>query len=293
MTATTVPDRARPLAGVTAGAAMHPGVLTIAFDAPLTAVARIMVAHGVHAVLVRPADPRELGWPSQVLTDRDLVRWVADGEPPAVAAADAASDRAGLLALDAPLDRAAQLMTELAEPHVLVADNHSRFPDGVLSSFDLAAVVGGHGPSVARLVRIGPARPASSKRGFDRVAIRDAMHSGVITCRPDTPVADVAASLAAHRVHCVVVVGVDAGRLVWKTVDTMDVVRATRRWDPALTAADIARHDPVALDENETMLVAARAMAERSVDHAVAVDATGHPTGVVSSLDVAGVCAVA
>ena len=102
---------------------------------------------------------------------------------------------------------------------------------------------------------------------------------------------DVAASMADHRVHCVVVAGVESNRLVWKTVDTMDVVRAARPWDGARTAGEIARHAPLAIDENDTMLSAAQAMAEQRVSHIVAVDGTGSPTGVVSSLDIAAVCA--
>ena len=291
MTTIRSTDIANPFAAVTAGVTMHPGVLSVPSTASMQDVARTMVAQGVHAVLVRPDDPRVLGWPSRVVTDRDIVKWAVAGEPDRVRAVDAASEPAGLVLLDWTLQRAAQLMVDLAETHVLVAARESHLPDGVLSSFDLTAIAAGRDPRIARMVHIGPARPARSERRLDHILVRDAMHSGVIACSPAASIVDVAASMADHRVHCVVVAGVDGDRLVWKTVDTMDVVKATRPWDPSRPAAEIARHEPIAVDEDETMLAAAQVMAEERVGHIVAVDASGAPSGVVSSLDVAAICA--
>src|SRR5688500_4107472 len=125
MTVTSAPAHASPLTHVTAGSAMHPGVITVASNASMEFVARTMTAHGGHAVLVRPNDPRELGWPSRVVTDRDVIRWAVDGAPSHASAGDAASERAGLVLLDWPLERAAQLMRDLGEGHLLVADKHS------------------------------------------------------------------------------------------------------------------------------------------------------------------------
>jgi CBS domain-containing protein len=291
MTTTSSTDLAGPLAAVSAGAAMHPGVLTVAPTASMDSVARTMVAQAVHAVLVRPDDPRRLGWPSRVVTDRDVVGWAVAGGSPNITAVDAASEPAGVLGPDQPLVDAARIMVELGETHVLVAHRASRLPEGVLSSFDLTAVVGGREPRAAGLVRPGPARPARSERSLDRIAARDAMHGGVIACAPDTSLTDVAASMADHRVHCVVVAGVRNERLVWKTIDTMDIARAALRWDPSLTAADVARDIPVAIDDADTMLDAARAMVEAPAAHVIVVDRAGAPAGVVSSLDVATVCA--
>src|SRR5688572_6927052 len=103
MTVTEPSRTASVLTTVTAGEAMHPGVLTVGPQASLRSVARVMVAHGVHAVLVRPSDERELGWPSRVVTDLSVVRWAAAGAAPATAAT-AAFDPIGLLLVDQPLD---------------------------------------------------------------------------------------------------------------------------------------------------------------------------------------------
>jgi CBS domain-containing protein len=270
---------------------MHPGVLTVAASASMADVARTMVVHGVHAVLVRPNDPRLVGWPSQVVTDRDLLRWVAVGEPPTTAA-DVASGPAALVGTEWRLERTARLMADLDEPHVLVASPRSPLPDGVLSSFDIAAVVGGRVPRAARLVRPAPARPALSERRLERVKVRAAMHHGVVGCAPGTSLTDVAAALADHRVHCVVVAGVDRAHPVWRVVDTMDVVCAASRWRPQLAAEDLRGEPPVTIDERATLRAAAELMDERGLSHLVVIDKAGAPTGVVSSIDVAAVCAI-
>lgn len=279
-----------PLAAVTAGEAMRPGVLTVAAGAPLDDVARRMVSAGVHAVLVRPGDPRALGWPSHLVTDLDVVRWMASGTPAGGCALTAASVPVGVLAPDETLDAAARVMDELGRTHVLVAGRRSILPEGVLSSFDLVAVLGGREPRLARLARPGPARPALVGRRLDRVVVADVMHDGVIACTADASLPAVAAALADYRIHCVAVVGDHLGPFSG-FVDTLAVVRAARGTDARRTAGDLAARDPLAVDERAMVLDAARLMAEHRVAHLLVTGGTGEPTGVVSSLDLASACA--
>ena len=61
--------------------------------------------------------------------------------------------------------------------------------------------------------------------------VSDAMHPGVVSCRPETTLAEVAGLMAEHAVHCVVVDGImrDAAggdRLVWAVASDLDVARA-------------------------------------------------------------------
>ena len=257
-----------PLAAVAAGAAMRPGVLTVAASAPIDAIAATMVAHGVHAVAVRPDERLLLGWPSRVVSDRDVVAWVAGGCDASVRAADLARRTLGLVLDDETLEAAAAVMTQLAEEHVLVAGNHALFPDGVLSALDLVAVVAGRDPAAGRTG--GGSRPGA----------------GVLTRGAGTSVADVAATLADHRVHAVVVQGLDVDDPTFAIVTALDVVRATRRWNPDLRAADLAA-PAVTIGVDDTPFAAAERMVRHGVAHLLAVDAEGRPAGVVSSLDVA------
>lgn len=281
-----------PLAGVTAADAMHPGLLTVAADESMATVARLMVANQIHAVLVRPATPRELGWPSHVVTDMGVVAWAIAGASAAATAGQLAGPPACVVLSQQTLEEAARVMTDFHESHVLVADQHSMSPGGVLSTFDLIAVLAGRDPCAVRAARPAPARPAQSESRLDRVAVHDAMHDGVLAATPGAGITDIAAALADHRIHCMAVAETAAHeggdhRLVGSMLDAQAVLRAARKWDPSITAADVAGGTPVTVDESATVQAAAELMARHRVAHLVATDGAGAPTGVLSSLDVA------
>jgi CBS domain-containing protein len=124
------------------------------------------------------------------------------------------------------------------------------------------------------------------------------MHPGVVACPPSAAITEVAGLLADHRIHCAAVGGVrrgDAGaeQLVWALIDALDVVAAALRWDPARTAADLARVQPITVGWAATVASAARSMVDNGETHVVAVDPGGMPAGVLSTLDVLAICAVA
>jgi CBS domain-containing protein len=129
---------------------------------------------------------------------------------------------------------------------------------------------------------------------FARATVRDAMHPGILTSTPDTPLAEVARTMAAHRVHCVAVLGIDEGpRLVWGIVSDLDVIRAAQAvGDELPTAGQIAATEPVTVDVDEPLAGAAQTMAEHDVHHLVVVEGEDpRPVGILSCLDVAGVLA--
>ena len=76
------------------------------------------------------------------------------------------------------------------------------------------------------------------------------MHRGVLSCRPETPIAEVARTMVDHRVHAVVVDGIRrdrAGmeRLVWGVVSDLDLVARIDATDAlTATAGDMAATPP-------------------------------------------------
>jgi CBS domain-containing protein len=136
-----------------------------------------------------------------------------------------------------------------------------------------------------------------SARPFARATVREAMHPGVLTSAPDASLAEVARTMAAHRVHCVAVMGIDEQRgshLVWGIVSDLDVIRATQavEGEPP-TAGQIAATEPVTVDVDEPLTSAAQTMAEHDVHHLVVVEGQDpRPVGIVSCLDLAAALAV-
>jgi CBS domain-containing protein len=281
-----------PLAEVRAGDVMCPGLITVPPRAPLPAVARAMAVNEVHAVLV-PRGTAPHGAVPRVLTDLDLVRWAVSDAPDDAVAADVAGDAPWTMRPGETLDHAVRTMTELREEHVLVTEEDGS-PAGVVSSVDVIAVLGGRRPRAARLVRPVAARPAHSDARLDHVGVCDAMHSGIVSCAPDTALPAIAASMADHRIHAVAVAGVTGERLVWGIVPSMSLLDAARAGRLDALAADLATERPAVIDEGDTLLDAARVMTGRRVHHAVVVVTArgGVPVGVVSTLDVAAVCGI-
>ncbi|HET8758623.1 MAG TPA: CBS domain-containing protein [Solirubrobacteraceae bacterium] len=130
---------------------------------------------------------------------------------------------------------------------------------------------------------------------FERATVADVMRPGVMSCAPDAPLLTVAQTMATHHVHAVVVAGVtkdDAGgdHLIWGLVSDMDIVRAAGSGIEGHMAADAARTELVSVDPSTPLADAARLMDEHHGSHLI-VTSEGHPVGVLSSLDIAGVLA--
>ncbi len=82
----------------------------------------------------------------------------------------------------------------------------------------------------------------------------------------------------------------DGGRAVGVLSD-LDVVTAAAA-GAECTASEAAATEAVTVSSDETLLGAARLMSEHGVSHLVVLDrASGHPLGVLSTLDVATVYA--
>jgi CBS domain-containing protein len=131
---------------------------------------------------------------------------------------------------------------------------------------------------------------------FEHATVADAMHPGILSCDADATLTEVARIMSAHHVHCIVVRGTPedgAGELpVWGIISDFDVLRAGMRPDGPDTAAAIARQPVIKLQTTAPLRDAAELMLTESTSHIVAVNpASGHPIGILSTLDVAGVLA--
>jgi CBS domain-containing protein len=112
------------------------------------------------------------------------------------------------------------------------------------------------------------------------------MHHGVLTCPLDASLRDVAAIMATHRIHAVVVSSGQAERAEG-VVSDLDVVAAIAS-GAECTAAQVAATESLTVSTNATLETAAQLMSEHGVSHLVTVDAAGsYPVGVLSSLDIA------
>lgn len=127
----------------TVGDAMHGGVVNCTPDTPMREVAAKMAKERVHSVVVTDL---ELGSGEMrawgIVTDIDVLdAAIADGE--ARPARDCAASELLTVTPGERLKRAAQLLSEHQCTHLVVVDPETGEPVGVLSSLDLAAVVGG------------------------------------------------------------------------------------------------------------------------------------------------------
>ena len=135
------------------------------------------------------------------------------------------------------------------------------------------------------------ARGANGRRALASIAVSEAMHRGVITCPPSTPLVEVATTMFRKRVHCVVVCenGCEAGTGVWALLSDLDLIAAAGvRPVDEQTAEGSAASPVVQVAPNDTLEHAAQLMTEYATSHLVVVEPdTDHPVGVLSTLDIA------
>jgi CBS domain-containing protein len=122
--------------------------------------------------------------------------------------------------------------------------------------------------------------------------VEEAMHPGVLTCRPDMPLRSVARMMALYRIHAIVVEGTEAdgrGAGLWGAVTDRDLVAATAAGNvDGRTAGSAARTPLVTVARNATLQDAATLMARKRVNHLLVVSTSAErPIGVLSSFDVA------
>jgi CBS domain-containing protein len=276
---------ASPVDEVSVIDAMRPGVVTCLPEDRLATVAAIMVTHGIHAVVLGPVEERT----PLIVSDLDLVR--AALERADARASDIAREPVATVDADAPLGDAVAMMSERGVGHLLVTGPGSAAPAGVVSSFDVASVLGGQQPRLARMLRPGPARPSPSARALSQARVAEVMHRGVTTCLADATLPTVARTMAEHRVHCVAVAGIErpGNHLTWGLIDDTDLLAALHRGALNEPAATIAATSPIAVEEQDSLERAGALMVEHDATHAVVTSPAGMPSGILSTLDLASI----
>jgi len=132
--------------------------------------------------------------------------------------------------------------------------------------------------------------PSTHSSRLSYVRVRDCMHHGMLSCGPDDSLRAVAATMANHRVHAVVIAERQGGRPLG-VVSVLDVAAAAARGDDQATASS-ATSEPITVSSDASVQDAARMMSNQGVTHLVVVEgASGYPAGVISMLDVASVYA--
>jgi CBS domain-containing protein len=130
------------LAHATVADAMHPGIISCEPDVPLSEVARIMASRHVHCVAVigiSHEEPECFVW--GIISDLDVVRAGIEDGSETTARALAGHP---IVSVDAttPLPEAGRLMLSHKVSHLVVIDPERQRPVGVLSSLDIAGVLG-------------------------------------------------------------------------------------------------------------------------------------------------------
>ena len=95
-----------------------------------------------------------------VISDLDLIRAALDSDLDR-SAADIAREPMAVIAPSARLEEAVALMAKREVGHLLVIEPGGGWPAGVISSFDVAAVLGGRDPALRGWS--GPAPPVRSR----------------------------------------------------------------------------------------------------------------------------------
>lgn len=128
---------------------------------------------------------------------------------------------------------------------------------------------------------------SATRTSFEQMTVADAMHPEVLTCPADAPLRLVAATMAAERVHCIVVEGTGGDARGWAVVSGLDLVAAWSSGLDEATAGGSAASEFLTVTPDEKVSRAAQIMVEHEAAHVVVVDASDRPVGVLSTLDVA------
>ncbi len=135
--------------------------------------------------------------------------------------------------------------------------------------------------------------PSGNARALSELRVIDAMHPGMISCPPETPLRTVARMMATYRVHAIVVHGHDDDVLPsgerWGVVTDADLVRAALDGDvETVTAQQVAASPALTASTADPLERAMQLMVEHEVSHLIAIERhSKRPIGVVSTLDVA------
>ena len=108
---------------------------------------------------------------------------------------------------------------------------------------------------------------------LDELTVEDAMHAGVFTCSEQASLVSAAATMAAHSIHCVVVLEGPDEEKPWGVISDLDLVSAAfDREAGEWKAGEAAGTPAVTIGSDQPLRRAAQLMREYGIAHLVAVD---------------------
>jgi CBS domain-containing protein len=126
---------------------------------------------------------------------------------------------------------------------------------------------------------------------LEHARVEDAMRYGIFSCPADASLREAARTMSLHHVHTIVVSDPADGS-PWGLLTDDALVSALLDPDGDRPLRDIAERDLSTISSDEPLTAAAELMRERGIAHLVVRDAhSGRPTGMLSTLDLAGILA--
>jgi len=120
----------------------------------------------------------------------------------------------------------------------------------------------------------------------EHARVSDAMNKGLVTCSRDAGLREMGRLMASHHIHSLVMSLGDPAR--WALVLDVDIAQAAIG-RPEATAKDLAV-PATGISDEATLIRAIEVMREQSTSHLIVTDVeSGHPTGIISALDIAGI----
>ena len=128
---------------------------------------------------------------------------------------------------------------------------------------------------------------------LDGQQVQKAMHQGVFSCPVETPLRSVAALMARHQAHCIVVFDygdeADEDPKLFGIVSDLDIAEAFAAGEiEGRTAGDAAASPILTVHGDEDLRRAAQLLAEHGASYLVVIDrGSDRHVGVLSTLDLA------
>lgn len=146
-TGPVVPPRTRrdysDLKAITVAEVMNPGIVSCSQTATATEIARVMASCRVHCLAViglsHAADSQPRIW--GIVSDLDVLRSVTDPDSPSTAQ-ELAQEPVITVRPTTTIHEAAEAMVRYGAHHIVVADPELHTPLGILSTLDIAEILG-------------------------------------------------------------------------------------------------------------------------------------------------------
>ena len=121
--------------------------------------------------------------------------------------------------------------------------------------------------------------------------VAEAMHFGIVACRPSATLSEVARTMVAGNLHCVAIVD-DAPGAESPTapaiITALDLMAWAKGVNAHRPAHQVARAPGLRITPEASLFEATEMMVDHAVDHLVVVDIQhGVPIGILAALDIA------